>query len=84
MRPGDVSDVTHRNRGLRFEKSQLVELPGKKTGDFLSSPRLQKSTVVKPVVCGGDSTLWGWGDGKVSIERLCISLLMSKNLLTQR
>ena len=23
-------------------------------------------------------------DGKVSIERLCISLLMSKNLLTQR
>ena len=26
----------------------------------------------------------GVGDGKVSIERMCISLLMSKSLLTQR
>ena len=26
----------------------------------------------------------GGADGKVSIERLCITLLMSKNLLTQR
>ena len=31
----DVSDVTHRKRGLRFEKNQLVEfLPRKKKGDF--------------------------------------------------
>ena len=31
----DVSDVTHRKRGLRFEKSQLVEfLARKKTVDF--------------------------------------------------
>ena len=31
----DVSDVTHRKRGLRFEKGQLVEfLPRKKTVDF--------------------------------------------------
>ena len=34
----DVSDVTHRKRGLRFEKSQLVEfLPGKKKVDFRGS-----------------------------------------------
>ena len=26
----DVSDVTHRKRGLRFEKSQLVEFCGRK------------------------------------------------------
>ena len=30
---------------------------------------------------GGDGE---GADGKVSIERLCVSLLMSKNLLTQR
>ena len=31
----DLSDVTHRKRGLRFEKSQLVEfLPRKKKVDF--------------------------------------------------
>ena len=31
----DVSDVTHRKRELKFEKSQLVEfLPGKKKVDF--------------------------------------------------
>ena len=31
----DVSDVTHRKSGLRFEKSQLVEtLPRKKKVDF--------------------------------------------------
>ena len=27
---------------------------------------------------------WGGADGKARIERMCISLLMSKNLLTQR
>ena len=31
----DVSDLTHRKRGLRFEKSQFVEfLPRKKKVDF--------------------------------------------------
>ena len=35
MRPGGVNDVTHRTRGLRFEKSQWVEfLPPKKKVDF--------------------------------------------------
>ena len=34
----DVSDITHRKRALRFEKSQLVEfLPGKKKVDFWGS-----------------------------------------------
>ena len=59
-----------------FEKSQLVEfLPPKKKVDFRSS--------LMP--CGGCRTWW-WGgaDRKVIIKRLCISLLMSKNLLTQR
>ena len=31
-----------------------------------------------------DATCGGEADGKVSIERLCITLLMSKNLLTQK
>ena len=36
----DVSDVTHRERGMRFEKYQLDEfLPRKKKVDFRSSPR---------------------------------------------
>ena len=35
MRRWDVNDVTHRKRGLRFLKSQLVEfLPPKKKVDF--------------------------------------------------
>ena len=35
MWPGNVSDVTHRKRGLRFEKKQWVEfLPRKKKVDF--------------------------------------------------
>ena len=39
----DVSDVTHRKRGLRFEKSQLVEfLPGKKKVDFRGSSWLDE------------------------------------------
>ena len=36
-----------------------------------------------PRPCGRCHT-WFGADGKVSIERMCISLLMSKNLLTQR
>ena len=35
LEPGDVGDVTHRKRGLRFEKKQLVEfLPRRKKVDF--------------------------------------------------
>ena len=36
----DMSDVTHRKRGLRFEKSQGVEfLSRKKTVEFRGSPK---------------------------------------------
>ena len=57
-----------------FEKRQLVEsCHPKKKGDF----RLLAEALWRvPHVCGGT-------DGKASIERFA-SLLMSKNLLTQR
>ena len=74
MGPDGVNDVMHWKCGLRiFEiwKSQFVEfLPPKKKVDFRSSPR----------PCDGCRT-WCRADGKVSRERLCISSLMSKNLL---
>ena len=78
----DVSDVTHRKRGLRFEKSQLVEFqPGMKKVDFRGSSRPDE------FVRYGRCALVGLraDDVKaVSIEGLCLSLLLSKNLLTQR
>ena len=68
MGPGGVNDVTHWKRGLKFEKKQWVEfLPRKKTVDFRSSPRS----------CGGCRT-WFGTDGKVSIERLCLSPYVEK------
>ena len=40
LRPGYLGDVTHRKRGLRFEKKQLVEFPPrKKKVDFQSWAR---------------------------------------------
>ena len=70
----DVSDGTHRKRGLRFEKSQFVEFcRRKKKVDFrlLAEASWRVRT-------------WFGAVGKVVIERLYLSLLMSKNLLTQR
>ena len=60
----DVSDIMHRKCGLRFEKSQLVEI----------------ETGVKPdeFVCYGCRTWWWEADGKVSIERLCLSPYVEK------
>ncbi len=76
-----MCDVTHRKRGLRFEKSQLVEfLPGKKKVDFRGSSWLDE------FVRYGRRALVGLraDDVKaVCIEGLCLSLLMSKNLFTQ-
>ena len=76
-----MSDVPHRQRELRiwgFRKKQGVEfLPQKKKVDFRGPPR------------PGDFVRYGCralvglraDDVKaVSIERLCLSLLMSKNL----
>ena len=78
----DVSDVTHRKRGLRFETSQLVEfLPGKKKVDF------RGSSWPDEFVRHGRRALVGLRADElkaVRIEGLCLSLLMSKNLLTQR
>ena len=66
----DVSDVTHRKRGLRFGKSKLVEiLHRKKTVDFHK---------LAEALCRVRT--WFLADGKVR----CISILKSKKLLTQR
>ena len=69
--PGDVNDVTHRKRGLRFEKKQLVE--------FLPpNERVKIQSWARPddFVCYGRRTLVGLraDDVIVSIERLCLSL----------
>ena len=47
----DVSDVTHRKRGLRFEKSQLVELD-----EFCMGSRVRYETLEE-----GWSTHWPKG-----------------------
>ena len=54
-----MSDVTHWKRGLKFEKSQLVEIETWARRDEF--------------VRYGRRACWG-ADGKVSIERLCLSL----------
>ena len=59
----DVSDVTHRKRGLRFEKSQLVEIETWERPDEF--------------VRYGRRTWWG-ANGKVSIERLYLSPYVEK------
>ena len=66
----DVSDVTHRKRGLRFEKSHLVEFClGRRRLTFACSPR-----------ASGRYHTWFGADGKVSIERLCLSPYVEKPL----
>ena len=81
MGPEDVSDVTHRKRGLRiwgFEKKQGVE--------FLPlNERVEIQSWVRPdefVRYGrrGLVRLRAEDVKAVSIERLCLSLLMSNNL----
>ena len=59
----DVSDIMHWKHGLRFEKIQLVEI----------------ETWARPdeFVRYGCRTWWG-ADGKVSIERLCLSPYVEK------
>ena len=67
----DVSDVTHRKRGLRFEKS--VELS-------LAVRRRRVTFAYSPRPCGGCHTCLGGADEKVSIERLCLSSYVEKPL----
>ena len=59
----DMSNVTHRKRWLRFEKSQCVEF-------CLGGRRLTLARSPRP--CGRCRT-WFGGDGKVSIERWYLS-----------
>ena len=86
----DQSDVTHPKRGLRiwgFQKKQLVEfLPPNELVEFLPpNERVEIQTWARPddFVHYGRRVLVGLraDDVKaVSIERLCLSLLMSNNL----
>ena len=73
-----MGDVTHRKRGQRFEKKHWVEFPPrKKKIDFQSWARTDD------FVRYGRRALVGLraDDVKtVSIEKLCLSLLMSNNL----
>ena len=69
----DVNDVMHRKRAQRIlgdlKKAVSWVLPRKKTVDFhLLALAL------------GQVHTWGGGDGRLGIERMCICLLMSKNL----
>ena len=75
MRPGDVSDVTQRKRGLRilgFEKKQRVEfLPPNEEIEIQSWARPDEF-----VHCGRCTLVGLRADDvkAVSIERLCLSL----------
>ncbi len=70
--PGNVSDVTHRKRGLRFEKKQLVQ--------FLPpNERVEIESWARPddfVRCGRRELVELRDDDvkAVSIEKLCVSL----------
>ena len=70
---GDVNDVMHRKRARKIlgdlKKSISCVLPREKTVDF---------RLLTVALCRVRT--WFGADGKVR----CISLLMSKNLLTQR
>ena len=72
-----MGDVTHRKRGLRFEKKLVEFLPPNERVDIQSWARPDD------FVRYGRRALVGLraDDVKaVSIERLCLSLLMSNNL----
>ena len=77
----DVNDVMHRKRAEDlgdFEKvSDLSSWLGRRRLTFASTPKAGQWP------CDG-CTRDGGGGGKVSIERLCISLLMSKNLFNSK
>ena len=71
-------DITHWKCGLRFKKKQLVEFPPqKKKVDFQNWARLDDF-----MRCGRRMLVGLRADNvkEVSIERLCLSLLMSNKL----
>ena len=68
----DLSDVTHRKRGLRFEKSQLVEFClGRRRLTFACRRRQAGGLAAGAARDGG-------GDGKASTERFCLSPYVEK------
>ena len=81
MIPGDVSDVTNRKRGLRiwgFEKKQRVEfLPPNELVEIQTWARLDDLVRYRRRALVG---LRADDVKAVSIEKLCLSLLMSKKL----
>ena len=90
MWPWNVNDIMHRKRARRilgiWEKSvswvpgsERVSgvLPPKKKVDFRSSPRLCGGCHARVYVCVCVCMcvcVWGGADGKVVIERMCLSL----------
>ena len=73
-----MGDVTHRKRGLRFEKKQLVEF-------LCPNGKVEIQSWARPddFVRYGRRALVGLRADNVkavSIERLCLSLLMSNYL----
>ena len=64
-----MSDVTHRKRGLRFEKSVSWVLPREKKFDF---------RLLGVALCRVRT--WFGVDGKASIERSCLSPYVEKPL----
>ena len=82
MWPGYLGDVTHPKRELRFEKKQLVEFPPrKKKVDFQSWARPDDFVRYRRRALVG---LKAEDVKAVSIERLCLFLLMSKPLNSKR
>ena len=69
---GDVSDVTHRKCGLRFEKSQLIEFCLGRRQLTFGARRSQDSGLAAGVARGFGA------DGKVSIERWYLSPYVEK------
>ena len=78
--PGDVNDVMHRKRARRIlgivKKSELRTRHRTRRVDFRGSQRPDEFARY-----GRRTRWWGAGaDEKNRIERMCISLLVSKNL----
>ena len=75
---GNVNDVTHRKRAQRIlgdlKKSVELRLDTERVGSTFGARRGQ--TNLRATGAARD----GGADGKARIERMCISLLMSKNL----
>ena len=91
MRPGGVNDVMHRKRTWRilgiWEKSVSWVFASEEEGWLSELAKALRGVCVCVCVCvcvPHVVVVVVGADRKASTKRLCISLLMSKNLLTQR